>query len=371
MGISKTIFDYATSELSSSAFWAWVLSSLCNAPGDDAPQDDVKVLAKLFLAGSGIQPEKVKLVRTEVSFKKGRADIVLYADKNETVILAIIENKLLSTPSIYDVYRQLESYRENCPEAKGFILTWRYDTAHDYNRDGKSWNVQFLDLDSQVEIMQKAHVRHPILQQYYSYAGKVQKSRHASLEELKRPIKEISFDGVKGSLAREDFQWALMNKLTDGCDIKEIYGGVNKGGGCWTQAKLPLPKGFCISYRKDWNEIFFYRLDRMNAKDVCQSPFYLRLNYYTWSEGKKLTQGEKNEKQAIIDDKVFPACKKAYRKNPFSLGELDLQPSYTKNKESSLWYIRFKDLRQDVTVNELNEWLRSWQRQFLVEMENW
>ncbi|MGH7646987.1 MAG: PD-(D/E)XK nuclease family protein, partial [Gemmatimonadaceae bacterium] len=108
MPISKPIdfnlFSFATGELSHSAFWAWVLQTLC----PDCPRslEAVQPLAKSLLRRIGAAGIDLAEVKTEYSVKAspnaGRMDIVAFGKERDVVI---IEHKVDAVPYLPQIER--------------------------------------------------------------------------------------------------------------------------------------------------------------------------------------------------------------------------------------------------------------------------
>jgi len=104
--IDFNLFTFAKRELSHSAFWAWVLQSLC--PGCPPNLEAIRPLAKNLLQRLGAANFDVTEVRTEYcatgSPKSGRMDVVAFGRERKVVL---IEHKVGALP----VHQQLERYR--------------------------------------------------------------------------------------------------------------------------------------------------------------------------------------------------------------------------------------------------------------------
>ena len=324
----KSIFDFASKELSGSAFWAWVLYEAFEKK--EEKNKAAEALGKALLEKINkefepkLEPNVVKGVRTELSIKNeaepknnlpksGKVDIALLGENEKPLVF--IENKHFSTPNVDDVIKQVSDYAKM---VKGdpirVIMTWRHDTASQWKAlDEKDENgICFLSLEKQVGLIGGVKPKDsPMVQAYDDYISKLKEKRKNRIDELGENFSQMSDDVWKN----DDSLYEMMLLLTS--DIKEdlrVYTGTSYGRP-WVQA------AFCEPEHEENNKpkhhkAFFYRLDR------DKGGMYLRLNCYT---------STKQNKEHIV--KLFKD--KGFHKNeitkPFSWA-----PSYVNGKETTL-----------------------------------
>lgn len=355
------LFSYATNELSGSAFWTWLLISLC---GEDKGTERYKIAVK-FMEKIGLKDVPLGHVHKEVKIEgAGRADIVLYSDKYdeskpEKHIIAVIENKTWSTVLAKSLKTQIDSYidgiKEWSPNAKPIVMTFRYDTERQWKKPPRSnSNYSFLGLNEQFDILGINKTKESeIINHYTQHIQSIRESRKKRLKKLS--IGSLLSNLTNGELEHHDTQWKLMEVFTENCEngykssqkgSLDIDNG-NSRGRPWTQA------GFNIADKR-----FFYRLDKDNK------GYYLRLNQYDHEYPKSLN---KFREQAcnICKEPIEKACENL---NPIILKIDYSNPKYINSNECTFWYLRFSD-NKEATINDVTSFLEAFHRKFVTAMK--
>ena len=329
----SNLFALAPQELTGSAFWAWVLQHAC--PETPPPSPDVGALAVRVLERMNVAPDKIFRVQTEVPCGDGRADIVLY-DRQERP-LAIVENKVWSTPYVNDIARQLDAYARNLGNTpRKVAMSWRYETECMWQHNSHGPDI-FLSLPDQCNLLQGT--QHPFVREYLVHASAVLNNREQRLSHIHPDaiLQNIAQQAEgKELLGTDDAQWKLMTLLTALLPGKvNVYNGTSRGTP-WTQAE------FSARNDRDGACEFFYRMDR------SRNGFYLRLNYYTAGKNEA---GKPEVMQALRSLPLPPGL------NP------EWSCTYPRARESTLWYLWLKDL--PVTVSTLQARLAEWHAAFI------
>ena len=259
----KSIFDFGSKELSGSAFWAWVLNEACV----DKQNLHAVAVGEAFLAKLGVSEDIVNGVETEVNVKSGRVDIALLGDqddkcgigKEKRKPIAFIENKHFSTADVNKVIEQVNRYAGEDTNLKKIIMTWRHDTASQWNVLEGTNNICFLGLEDQFMLIKRAKPKIcPIINAYFDYISELRTIRKRRIKELStKPFSKMSED----VWTEEDSLYEMMFQLTKGLkndDDKSLRVHVgNSGSRKWVQAAFCVRENDAKKYRK-----FFYRLDR-------------------------------------------------------------------------------------------------------------
>ena len=338
----KNLFALAPRELTGSAFWAWILSSLTSGKQENV---ELQKIALGFLEKALItNAPNIINVRTEVALKNNRrADIALF-DNNRNTPFAIIENKVWSTPNAEHLYEQLEnSYNfDDVPVLKNKIaMTWRYDTEQQWESLDNKENIPLITLPIQCKLL--ANCKHPIVKEYYKHSEQEYSNRENRLDCIKDTSSIYDLARTTNLLSYDDAQWKLIQLLTQNIgDIIKINVG-NSSGVPWKQAWFKIN-----------NHNFFYRLDH------GRKGYYLRLNYYTWEDN--------DTKQAIIHankEKTY-ACLRDSIKSP-SFSDWARIYKNESGKESLLWCHWLQE--ETLTVQEFRKKLTSWHKNFIKQAE--
>ena len=164
--IRYNLFNFAPSELSHSAFWAWVLQSLdANSISELAgPQRIASKFVKRIGASESTLHFPVT-VQTEVSYRKGKDRIdILVTDSSNTRI--VIENKVKEIPNRSQLdryYATLKSKEEN----QYFVIM---STAFDNDVRGsvpQAW--KYLGIDDLIDLVMPDLDSHLLLSDYVSW----------------------------------------------------------------------------------------------------------------------------------------------------------------------------------------------------------
>ena len=261
--LKYNLFSFATSELSHSAFWAWVLQNL-DAPGS-REVDEIKVVARRLLECIKVEkdPQKVK-VSTEhiLPGRLGRADIHVMLDDRDEVI---IETKVTATPNA----DQLETYRQHQAAEGGAvhlaILTTAFDAdVRELVAGNEGW--KFIDMDRiETDLLKDDDFSHPLLRDYSRWLN----AEIACRERIKSHCKSTDTDVLTCALRTRVGQWHLMSDLVEGMGGRQ-YRGTNVGGRPWTQFS------FCNASADHDYDGLFYRID------IGSEGPYLSLRQYQW-----------------------------------------------------------------------------------------
>ena len=286
------IFDFASKELSGSAFWAWVLNEACV----DKQNPDAVAVGEAFLKEIKVDANDIDEVETELSVKDDqqktcRVDIALLGAKttesskadSKKYPVAFIENKHFSTAELIKVIKQIDKYAKpfssNPPQK--VIMTWRHDTASQWYSIAEKKDICFLSLEKQVELIGGVKPKDcPIIQAYYDYISKLNIARTRRIDDI---LKKSFFDMSEDVWIEEDSLYEMMSRLTKGLKNEgekplRVYVKTGNNGDKFAQAAF-CERGIDDEYYR----AFFYRLDKDCNKD-CKGQlggYYLRLNCYT------------------------------------------------------------------------------------------
>lgn len=257
----NSIFFFAPSEMSSSAFWAWIFQSL---DGSSDHRDGRAAVAQAAIQAiaerekdAEAQSALNRLLRrggvpdlrvfTEYSighienWGRGRLDIVVTLGNEDPVL--IIENK--AWMSAYA--EQISAYERGIAEKFGQKKFSKviFSTAFDeYQGDGLNW--EFFGLEKLQEFLRAAKDHDSLILQYGEWLEYLRKRREVVSHQA------LSDKGFATALEHVEGQWALMSEITKSMK-GEQYRGVNRSGEPWTQ--------FCFtSYHQD-TDFLFYRID--------------------------------------------------------------------------------------------------------------
>lgn len=234
------LFRFATSELSHSALWAWVLQSLDSL---DADLSDVRQLAEDFLEVIGIRKGLTSPidVKTEVGIGEGQRIDIQVRDASGLVIA--IENKVKAIPT----KEQLEKYEMSLGVSP--FLVFLSVSFHPDVLISKSWRS--VTLDDLVNLTHAKSVNHPLLKDYAEWLEDLQNQR----VRCQRDALGHDDSKRKEALNTAEGQWSLMSYLTESMDGHQ-YRAVGRDGKPWTEFRFKRDlqdyKMFdALSYRLD------------------------------------------------------------------------------------------------------------------------
>ncbi len=307
---SRRLFDYATSEMSHSAYWAWVLAH-SPAAGADVHCEVEALREKLLthLLDGKFKDEfrgEVSVAR-EHKLEKGRADIVVWNARccNEASHVLVIETKLGDASHAAE---QVAGY-VNTLKSKNDANDVTYHAAtlvYDYPFNKKDLqqklpssacaesllgsvpeptckhgvNVIQMPIGGilgMYELMRMDPNRrldsHPILHQHYCWV----KERYDRWVNFEAQIDSSDWNAFLCHHGDAVKQWCMMRRLADGiCGWQ--YRDANRNGSRWTQFRFHEREGRhdTPSKREIPGEAIFLRIDQ-DSKDRC----YLAIRHYS------------------------------------------------------------------------------------------
>jgi hypothetical protein len=265
--LKHNLFRFASSELSHSAFWAWVLQSL-DAPANRDLETAQELAEALLIEIGAPLPQTDIEVETEVSIADGRLDIRAMID-GETLL--IIENKTSISPNV----EQLLGYQEELEQKEDqnlhlAIISTAFDRHVSNEIKGMEW--VFLDVKILTRLLNSMTKEHPLVNDYSEWL-RVERERREVIE--KQALSD-SYEKLKKGLTTPLGQWILMSRVMAeansqaGTRGKQYRGGEGQGGRPWTQfrftPKKPAPE----------RDALFYRIDRYSK------GFYFSLRQYQY-----------------------------------------------------------------------------------------
>ncbi|NUB11267.1 hypothetical protein GAY28_00275 [Azospirillum brasilense] len=278
------VFRYASSELSSSGFWAWIFAGLAEDPVLAAGQ---RAVAAAVLEAVGCPaPNGAVVVKTESGLSDdtgrviGRADLRIFYGDTEV----LIENKVKAMPTT----EQLRRYAGARIDRPGFVPLLFSITFDDQVIDslpgvrvglGRTtgqapWTI--FRPEDLLAVAAHGRALHPFIDDY------ARSLEHLLLrrQTIRRLALSADRDGLTEALATHEGQWYLMQALTVGL-CAERYQGTNTGGRPWTQCCFTEDSA-------PGRDALFYRIDfDMGGRREWQP--YLSLQQYQKraDDGKK------------------------------------------------------------------------------------
>jgi hypothetical protein len=330
--LSYNLFQFANSELSHSAFWAWVLQCYeSNASEHLAP----RLLAGRFLRKIGISKFGPKIeVITEHCFpgnKKDRFDIFI---KDGAGRALVIENKVQAIPDLeqIDRYTRLikKELKDNLCEVAVVLLSTSFDL--DMRSEVRS-RCPYLGVEELLEIVDGEPLQHPIIRDYRSYL----EAKSSDRQNIKRAIEGQDKEAFKEALATPEGQWFLMAKLTKENGIAgRQYRGQNRSGTPWTQYSFGG-----VEKDKVRDEIF-YRIDDSSK------GYYFSLKQY-----QNDPDDLKQERLIKLRELWEKACREAAPASEQMLRWHKPRSRRSKTKESEIGWLLFKENEPQALANAL------------------
>lgn len=237
---------FATSELTHSGIWAWVLQSLdVECP---EPYRELREPARALLTAMGVggieSPVTVRRER-KLPGKAGRVDIEVVDGNGQTVV---IETKVRARPDPAQRQRYEDAYRAEGHRLVGItILSTTFD---------EPWGdpgLRHLGATALRDVLRSGSYRSDIMLQYVAWLENELATRQASLATAMGP----DAAAASAALLSPGAQWGFFRRLGDamgGPAAFHLYSGTNRGGTPWTQL------AFSPGGPPDFDALF-YRLD--------------------------------------------------------------------------------------------------------------
>jgi hypothetical protein len=269
------VFRYASSELTSSGFWAWIFAGL----GEDAAlaAGQQAVAAAILGAVGCAAPTGAVTVETECGLSDGTGRVVGRADLRVTYgdTEILIENKVKAMPTT----EQLERYAGARTDQTGFIPLLFSTTFDDpviddlpgvrvgYGRLTRQAPWTIFRPEDLLTAVARGRALHPLIDDYAR-----------SLEHLllrRRTIRRLALshdpEGLSEALGTHEGQWYLIRALTAGL-CADTYRGTNIGGRPWTQCCFTEDAAL-------GRDALFYRID-FDMGGMGEWQPYLSLQQY-------------------------------------------------------------------------------------------
>ena len=254
------LFKYATSELSHSAYWAWIISSL-QVPDQQDLAGPRRIAQRIFDYCNINKPDPPLEVDTEVQHDEApnsRIDVLVRSDDKPVVA---IENKVQALISV----DQVERYRD----ALGCDVIC-FSTSFDVGRDLPEY---YLDLDALIEISEVEAASHPLVADHVEW-----------MKQLKAERKQLYCLATSGSvesqleaLSRAEGQWYYMQWLTDCIDGSQYRG--TSHGRPWTQLRF--------YHGHNRRDSLFYRIDKYKKGYYVSLRQYQKPPQPSWDEKER------------------------------------------------------------------------------------
>jgi hypothetical protein len=300
--LKYNLFEYATTELSHSALWAWILRSA------DSQSDRYKLAKRIALSffrsfvDNSFNTGSAFTVKREYCPLKGSKpmiDVYVAAESEGKRRIIVIENKLkdvISSGQIESIQTSF-SREDNVTyiflnAAYDVMLSGLWEDINDTVRvltKFKSWT--FVGVERIIHLLNEfvnEMGQSPIIADYYDWL--IYKSKYYSMLEDK--AFSANYEDVAYALGKPEGQWFFMKSVFSGVNGIQ-YNGNNTGGTPWTQFRF-----FQLSKEDPEYERFrgsiFYRIDRTKI-----GGYYLRLNTY---HGDGMLE---HEKQALDELRVY------------------------------------------------------------------
>lgn len=242
--IRHNLFRFATSELSHSAFWAWILQSAEAADSQILEGPREAGLRLLRALGLDNTPRSVE-VKTEVPLpSSGRVDIRSVVDNT---VLVVIENKVSALPYKEQLERYKHSLSDNPQTVVPAIISCAFD-RHVRQGIEKAGVWHYLGADELLELVEPESGRHPLLDDYIEWLRKTIADRDA----LRTKACSSSYADIEDALGTREGQWEFLESAVRGLQ-GEFSLGTNRGGRPWTQ--------FWFCNAQDDADGLFWRVD--------------------------------------------------------------------------------------------------------------
>lgn len=252
-------YRFATSELTHSGIWAWILQSL----DSDCPDSyrELRPAARALLDAMGVGE-----VRSPISVRRewplpggaGRVDIEMAYGTEQVVV---IETKVKARPDAAQRERYAAAYRAAGHRLAGIAIL---STTFDEPLGGS--NRRHLGASALLRVLRaQPSYQLDIMQQYVAWLEHVIAAR---AEAVTRALSEDLADS-SAALLTQEAQWGVMRMLAQGigdAGAMSLSAGTNNGGSRWTQ--LTFSRGGAPNF-----DALFYRLD---ARPNCRAELTLR-----------------------------------------------------------------------------------------------
>lgn len=236
---------FATSELTHSGVWAWILQSL----DPDCPQElhELRVPARALLDHLGAPLEGALMVRREQKLAGGAGRIDIETEDAHGRVV-VIETKVQAAPDVAQRERYAAAYRA---QGRNLVAITILSTTFD-----EPWNmrgVEHLGATEILALLRAGSYATETMRQYLAWLEDVVVRRQAALTAV------LSHDTAAAREALRDpaAQWGVMSRLGDllgGPGVARLYRGQNLDGSYWTQ--LSFAPGAPPDY-----DALFYRLE--------------------------------------------------------------------------------------------------------------
>jgi hypothetical protein len=245
----KTLFHFATRELTHSAFWAWILNS--TDPGTRSDPSPTRLGHALLERIGAASPSRTIEVTKEYALPHagGRVDIHAEIDGRDVVL---IENKVSALPDQSQLLRYSNRLMGPNRIHKAIISTAFDVEQRGWLRRMTEWT--YLGIEDITRLVAPYRTDHPIVGEYFAWIDGVRTERSALFQ-----MALSNEPWTHGSGTTPEAQWKLMLELTSGFHGHQ-YRGVNIGGGAWTQ--------FSFVEEQNGLDAIFYRID-----DSSQGPY--------------------------------------------------------------------------------------------------
>ena len=261
------IFDFASSELSHSGYWAWILDCL-NYPDDEFAGPREVALGLLEQIGASDFAPPFSVEREVTLGPKSRVDICL-TEKREADGKLTVGKKLFIENKVSDNapwHEQVERYRQFLGDGDRIAVV---SAAFDLGVRGEGEDdalCGYAGLEEIFCIEEIAADRHPLVGDHYAWV----KDRLLSWISIGRKSCSSVKEEYEEAPATPEGQSILMDFLTGGI-AGHRHSGHNVGGKPWTQCRF-------ADGDEETHDAIFYRIDRLKngyyfaVRLACRPP---------------------------------------------------------------------------------------------------
>lgn len=255
----NNLFKYATKELATDAFLAWLFTEFKD-------NEKLKSQASYFFRKLLLLPanEDSQITDIKVELQKNKIDLLLIIITNQKEYKVLFENKTRTT--IHS--NQLNKNKENQPDCWQYIYLKLSYIFFDEKKQAEEAGYKVLSGNDLLEAIEPLKSAHQFIEHYYYFLKTEYTDFNKSLNE--KFYHHNKFDLFKYREAQQMFISDLHESLY-GLDNLKFLSESNNGGSPWTQLY------FCKRLKAygDADEIIFWRLDKK-----ANENYYVRLNQY-------------------------------------------------------------------------------------------
>lgn len=251
----NNLFAYASKELSTDAFLAWLFRSLSVDPSFEGKLDD-------FFRGLSLYDGACDSISDiSVSRQEGNTDLIVRCNIDKRPAKFLFENKRHS--SMHS--RQLDIYKERFPDCDRYIYLKLGFISYTERKNAEDSGYKVLGSEELLQSLNDLADCHFLVAHYIEY---LQKGFVAPQRKLRDGLTADSFSSPQ---AQQYFLSLLHQSLSDVLPSLKFRSSANIGGSPWTQLTIATRS---LAYG-DKSESLFWRIDKRGR------GYYLRLVQYS------------------------------------------------------------------------------------------